>query len=127
MSWPVAAFGLVASLLVGYVIEPQALLFQTDALKLVASALYVGTPVFFASACFALAFTTRSAPDLAFGWNVLGAVAGGVLEFLSMSYGIRAMLLLATVAYLIAFFKRSRSAALEAAVPLATPAEAPAT
>jgi hypothetical protein len=113
MSWPVAAFGLVASLLIGYVIEPQALLFQSDAMKLAASALYVGTPVFLASACFALAFTTRSAPDLAFGWNVLGAVAGGLLEFLSRSYGIRATLLMATVAYLVAFLKRSRNAALE--------------
>jgi hypothetical protein len=67
---------------------------------------YVGTPVFFASACFALRFRTRAAVDLAFGWNVLGAVAGGLIEFFSMSYGLRAMALLAVVAYLLAFLRK---------------------
>jgi hypothetical protein len=118
LSRPLAAAGLIASLLIGYVIEPQALLFPSDALKLSASVLYVGTPVFFASACFALAFATRPASDVAFGWNVLGAVAGGLLEFLSMSYGIRAMLLLAALAYLITFLQRSRATANQADSPL---------
>lgn len=106
LSWNLAAGGLILSLLVGYAIPPSSLLFSNDTLRLLASMAYVGTPVFFASACFALRFRTRTAVDLAFGWNVLGAVAGGLIEFFSMSYGLRAMALLAVVAYLMAFLRK---------------------
>jgi len=34
---------------------------------------------FFASACFALLFRTRAEADVAFGWNLLGAVAGVIV------------------------------------------------
>ena len=62
----------------------------------------------FAAACFALRFRTREAVDLAFGWNLIGAVAGGLLEFFSMSVGLRALLLVAIVAYLGAFFLKTK-------------------
>ncbi len=123
--WRVAAFGLVASLLAGYVIPLESLLIESVGLRLLASMLFVGTPVLFAAICFALVFETRAEPDQAFGWNVLGAVVGGLLEFFSMSLGIRAMVLLATVAYLTAFLVRSKA---EAPRPsgVRTPAETPA-
>ena len=46
--------------------------------------------------------------DLAFGWNLIGAVAGGLLEFFSMSVGLRALLLVAVGAYLGAFFLKAK-------------------
>jgi O-antigen/teichoic acid export membrane protein len=78
-------------------------------LRLLASALFAGLPVFFASCCFALLFREREQPDVAFGWNMLGAVVGGLLEFTSMALGIKAMALLAGVAYLLALLVRERS------------------
>src|SRR5206468_1195587 len=61
---------------------------------------FVGAPIFFAAACFALLFRERSQAGTAFGWNLLGAVAGGLLEFTSMAVGLKALLLVALAAYL---------------------------
>ena len=60
----------------------------------------MGTPIFFAAACFALLFRDRPEANMAFGWNLLGAVAGGLIEFASMITGIRALYLLVLAAYL---------------------------
>ena len=49
------------------------------------------------------------AADLAFGWNLLGAVVGGLAEFFSMALGFRAMTLVAVTAYLLAFLVARRS------------------
>jgi hypothetical protein len=59
---------------------------------------------------------------VAFGWNLLGAVAGGLLEFLSMAVGLKALLLVATAAYLAAALVHSRqtSASTVTASPTAT-------
>ena len=106
--WSVAAIGLLASLLATYLLPPHLLLAENAGVRLLLSTLYVGTPVFFAAACFALRFRTREAVDLAFGWNLIGAVAGGLLEFFSMSVGLRALLLVAVGAYLGAFFLKAK-------------------
>ena len=56
----------------------------------------------FAAACFAERFRVRESVDVAFGWNLLGAVAGGLIEFFSMLVGIHAMALVALLAYAVA-------------------------
>ena len=55
------------------------------------------------SISFALLFRDEDAIDLAFGWNLLGAVAGGLTEFTSMLVGFRALALVALAAYVVAF------------------------
>ena len=79
------------------------------------SALLVGGPIFFASLCFALIFRQRQDARLAFGWNLLGAVAGGLLETLSMVVGLRLLLLLALGPYLLAALIRRRATRLDMA------------
>jgi hypothetical protein len=74
------------------------------------SLLLVGAPIFFGSICFSRAFAARSSPDRAFGWNILGAVAGGILEIASMAIGLRALLLVGLAAYLIAYWTSWRRA-----------------
>jgi len=106
--WRVAAVGLIVSLLVTYLVPVGALIERGTALRLLLSVAYVGTPVFFASICFAHRFKTRAHADLAFGWNLLGAVVGGLTEFLSMSVGLKALSLIAVVAYLVAFLLYER-------------------
>jgi hypothetical protein len=109
LPWFWAATGLVIALLATYLVPTEALVGRSAAVRLLLSVLMVGGPIFFASVCFALRFRERPAADIAFGWNLLGAVAGGLLEFLSMSLGLKALTLIAVLAYLSAFLIRSRS------------------
>jgi hypothetical protein len=112
MPWWTAASGLLIALLVTYVVPVHALLGHVGWAKLALSVAYVGTPVFFASTCFALRFRTRKRANLAFGWNLLGAVAGGLMEFFSMAVGLGALSLVAAAAYLGALWIRTRAEAL---------------
>jgi hypothetical protein len=87
LPWVWAATGFVLALFATYSVPTEALVGCSTAIRLMLSVLMVGGPIFFASVCFALRFRVRPAADIAFGWNLLGAVAGGLLEFLSMSLG----------------------------------------
>jgi hypothetical protein len=59
-------------------------------------------PVFFAGLLFSQEFRTVVSPSAAIGANVLGAVAGGLLENLSLLIGLRALLLVTVGLYAIA-------------------------
>lgn len=78
--------------------------------KLALSLLVVGLPIFFAASLFAVRFRVRSEAGIALGWNLLGAVLGGLLEFTSMAVGIRNLALMALVLYLISTLARLRMA-----------------
>lgn len=106
--WRISAIGLIASLLVVYALPLELIVGRSAAIRLALSAALVGLPVFFAATCFALRFKQRDSVGIAFGWNLLGAVAGGLLEFFSMSLGLRALLLVAAAAYLGTFLLREK-------------------
>ncbi|MEX0891836.1 MAG: hypothetical protein WEB88_06655 [Gemmatimonadota bacterium] len=124
LTYRLAATGLVGSLLVAYFIPVDALLLANPLARLAASVLYVGVPIFFAAVCFAVRFNTRSAVDVAFGWNLLGAVAGGLLEFLGMATGLKALTLVAVAAYLLAFALAARRGDPTPVPPAPTPRSA---
>jgi spermidine synthase len=109
ISFRVSFIGLVISLLAAYGIPVSLGLGNGVEIRLLFSVLTVGTPIFFSSLCFASMFIMRTNADLAFGWNLLGAVCGGLLEFLSMAVGLRALLLIALAAYLMAMLLWMRS------------------
>lgn len=106
--WALAGVGLIA-LLTTYAIPLEALLRTDPPTRLALSVLYMAAPVIFASLIFAARFKVRPAADLAFGWNLPGAVVGGLAEFFSMALGFRAMTLVAITAYLLAFLVARRS------------------
>jgi uncharacterized membrane protein len=110
IGWRLAGVGLVMALLVVYALPLHLFATGNGLLKLFMSAVYVGAPVFFAALCFADRFRVRQNANLAFGWNLLGAVFGGLLEFLSMSLGFSALTLIALLAYVAAFLLGLRSA-----------------
>ena len=96
-------FGLlVISLLVNYLVRPSALL----NLPLVARGLLGGLlnalPVASAGLLFSSLLRRSAHPDAALGSNLLGAVVGGCLEYLSMMTGLRALTLLALALYSVA-------------------------
>jgi hypothetical protein len=59
-------------------------------------------PVVFAGILFASEFRTANSPSAALGANMLGAVAGGLLESLSLVFGMRSLLLVAIAIYSLA-------------------------
>jgi spermidine synthase len=101
--WPPRLYviGLVAGLCLAYFIPFH---------RIPGSAAFVGClaactfaiPVFFAGLLFATEFQAADSPGAALGANMLGAVAGGLLENLSLVIGIRALLLLTIGLYLLA-------------------------
>jgi spermidine synthase len=62
------------------------------------------SPVVFAGIMFASQFRTVESQSAALGANLLGAVAGGLMENLSLVFGMRALLLVAMVVYAVAGF-----------------------
>jgi len=60
-------------------------------------------PIFAANIIFAKRFAATDDGPLAFGVNLLGAMLGGCLEYLSLILGYRALLLLAGALYLLAY------------------------
>ena len=98
-----ASLGVVLALLATYA-TPTATLLGTELwLKLAFSVAFVGIPAFFASLCFVALFRQRPDAAIAFGWNLLGAVAGGLLELGAMALGFKALHLIALGAYVLAF------------------------
>ncbi|MDQ6934321.1 MAG: methyltransferase domain-containing protein [Actinomycetota bacterium] len=71
-------------------------------------------PIFAANIIFAKRFSTTANAPLAFGTNLLGAIVGGCLEYLSLVFGYRALLVLAAVLYLGAYAVMPRTRATEA-------------
>ena len=108
---------LLVSLLGAYLMPATVVLRSGVPARFALSVLVVGVPIFLSSVCFAHLFERRSAPDLAFGWNLLGAVAGGLLELLSMALGLKALLLLAAVSYLGALLLVVRAARAQPTTP----------
>jgi spermidine synthase len=106
--WRTATTGLIVCLLLTYLIPTRWLLLESGVTRLLVSMLFVGAPILFASACFAIQFRQRRQAHVAFGWNLLGAVCGGFLELLSMMIGLGNLSLLAMAAYVGAFWIRER-------------------
>jgi hypothetical protein len=62
-----------------------------DLSRILYAAFICGFPVFCAGFAFADRFATRPDAERAFGWNIIGAVFGGLLEFLTMLLGLHAL------------------------------------
>lgn len=103
MTYKTSMLCLVGMLVLTYLVPTELLVGKPILIKFALSMILVGGPIYFSSICFALLFAKRDSAGLAFGWNILGAVVGGLLEFLSMLTGLKTLLLIALLAYLIAF------------------------
>jgi len=56
-------------------------------------------PIFFAGILFSNLFRLEQSPGLALGYNLFGAMVGGVLEYSSMAWGINNLNMMAVAAY----------------------------
>jgi hypothetical protein len=96
-----------------YFLRPDQLLTLPVALRSMLGPLLAALPIGLAGIIFSTVFARSSNPSAALGSNLLGAVVGGCLEFLSMATGLRALTLLALVFYLLAFLLYRRTHEIE--------------
>ena len=79
--------------------------------KLVAASAFLTAPVFFAGLIFIRSFATCTDKARALGSNLLGALVGGLLESVSFITGIRALVILVGLFYLVALRLRPSASA----------------
>lgn len=99
---------LFASLVAAYLLPPSALLFEPAALRYALASALAFAPIFFANLVFARSFRDTRAADTAFASNLLGAMAGGVLEWAALLTGYQALLLVVAGLYALAYLLRAR-------------------
>ncbi|HEY7627842.1 MAG TPA: hypothetical protein VH761_12270 [Ilumatobacteraceae bacterium] len=92
--------GLFAAVLIDYVLPLQRVLGLAFWAQVVLAGLRVAAPMFFSGIVFARWFQRTDAPSAALGANLIGAVLGGLLEYLSLIVGLRMLYLLALLFYL---------------------------
>jgi len=93
--------GLLVALISVYVVPFHRIPGSIVAVGSVAAILFA-IPVFFAGLLFAGEFRFAQSPSAALAANMMGAVAGGLMENLSLVVGLRALLLIAALLYLVA-------------------------
>jgi hypothetical protein len=65
-------------------------------------------PIFFANLVFSYSFRETKTADMAFASNLLGAMAGGAMEYLALLTGYRALLIAVAVLYGLAWLFATR-------------------
>ncbi len=99
---------LLVALLVAFVLPPESLLIDPPVLRYVIASAVAFAPVFLANIIFTNSFRDTETADMAFASNLLGAVAGGTLEYLALVTGYRALLIVVALLYVAAYVLSTR-------------------
>ena len=93
---------LFVCLIMAYLIPPSVFLnIDSIILRYVLGIMLMFLPIFFANMIFSREFKDVDESTRAFGWNLLGAVAGGGLEYFSLLTGFRNLLWIVAACYLL--------------------------
>ena len=106
---PIAA-ALLTLIAVNYLIPVGRVTFDSRIAESLFYGLLVFSPVFCAGLLFSSSFKDSSSTADDFGANLLGAMVGGVGEYLSLLAGYRALLIVVAICYLLAIVARRRIA-----------------
>jgi SAM-dependent methyltransferase len=107
---PLLLFGLLfLGLLVAWVVPTDALLGFSVVPRFLLATTLAFFPIFVANLIFAERFRDTADPTAAFGANLLGAMLGGTLEYLSLLVGFRSLLFVVAALYGVAYLTRPRS------------------
>jgi hypothetical protein len=90
---------LFATIAVAWLVPPESLLIDPPELRYLLAAVLAFAPVFFANLVFSHSFRDTRTADMAFASNLLGAMAGGALEYLALITGYQALLLVVAGLY----------------------------
>jgi Spermine/spermidine synthase domain len=99
VAWP----GICAAVLVNYFLPISWLLELPTAARMLACGALVGAPIYFAAVCFSRLFQRQEVTGYPLGLNLVGAMAGGLIEYLSMLIGMRQVWLVALAIYALAW------------------------
>lgn len=101
---PWLLYGLLAgSIVINWLIPQHLLLDLPFALRLVAAVVLAFSPIFLANMVFSQRFRDSGDTTTAFAANLIGAMVGGVLEYVSLVVGYRNLMIVALVLYGLAF------------------------
>jgi spermidine synthase len=101
--------GIICSAMLAYFVPLHTLLFQSLSLRITVAILCLCLPVFFAGMVFVRSFSDLRFSGAALGWNLFGAVLGGMLETSSQATGIRALVLMSVGLYVGSWIARNRA------------------
>ena len=112
---------LLAALIVAWAVPQESLLALSPVPRFVAAVATAFAPIFLANLVFARRFRDVAASNVAFASNLLGAIVGGMLEYLSLVTGYRFLLVVVGVFYGLAFLLDAlrRRITIAASVPAA--------
>jgi hypothetical protein len=96
-------FILFISIAISYCVPTNSLLSLPLTGQWILGALVTAVPLFFSGMLFSQIFATRLEPTTSLGYNLMGAICGGLLEYSSMALGTKNLYLLALVLYFLAF------------------------
>ena len=99
---------LLASLVVAWLIPPSALLELATVPRFAVAVVVWFTPIFIANLVFAERFRNVESSNVAFGANLLGAMVGGVMEYIALLTGYQMLLFLVALLYGAAFLAGRR-------------------
>jgi hypothetical protein len=113
---------LLAALVVAWAVPPESLLTLSPLPRFAVAVVIAFAPIFMANMVFAQRFRTTGDSGTAFGANLLGAILGGVLEYLSLIAGYRWLLVVVALLYGLAFITgRGHLRAVSRAAPSGSP------
>ena len=101
-------FILFIFIIISYAIPTQSLLVLPLAGQWILGALVTAVPLFFAGMLFSQILATRQEPITSLGYNLMGAICEGLLEYSSMALGTKNLYLLALVLYILDFLVHGR-------------------
>jgi hypothetical protein len=93
---------LFGALALAFVLPPEQLLLDPPWLRYMLAAVVAFAPVFLANMVFTFSFRDTRIADMAFASNLLGAMVGGVVEYLALVTGYRFLLIFVAMLYLAA-------------------------
>lgn len=99
LAWP----GLCCCILVNYFFPMPWLLQLPLGGRILACGLLIGAPVYFAAICFSQLFQREEIIGYPLGLNLIGAMGGGLIEYVSMLIGMRRVWLIVLAIYVLAW------------------------
>jgi hypothetical protein len=108
---------LLVALVIAFAVPPDDLLSLALLPRFAVATTITFLPIFLANLVFSQRFADTASSTTAFGANLLGAMVGGLLEYMALITGYRALIVLVALLYLLAFLLGRRHLGGERAAP----------
>jgi hypothetical protein len=99
---------LFVSIGIAYLLPPESLLVDPPILRYAIAAVVAFAPVFLANLVFSYSFRDTTTADMSFASNLLGAMVGGMLEYLALITGYQFLLVIVAALYALAWVFATR-------------------